>query len=184
VLAARQDILSVLKRHPDESLERALEGLRDAAGQMREATFELHPAVLAGAGLDRAVMQLATASSARSGIEFTADIDYGGPHAIDAMVFGVVRELVSNVVRHSGATRARMTLVVVDGECRLDVVDDGIGLSDEQALRRLKHGHIGLASQRSRVEAAGGTMRSVAVGSGTHIAVRMPLRPLAPAKFR
>jgi two-component system NarL family sensor kinase len=179
VLAARQDIVSVLKRHPDESLERALSGLREATDQMREATFELHPAVLAGAGLERAVQQLAAASAARSGIDFTAEIDYRGPYAIDAMVFAVVRELVSNVVRHSRATRARLTLQVVDGECRLDVVDDGVGLSDERAGSRLRRGHIGLASQRSRIEAAGGTLRSVAAPTGTHIAVRVPVRPLA-----
>lgn len=179
VLAARQDIMSALKKNPEESLERALAALREATDQMREATFELHPAVLAGAGLERAVTQLAAASSARSGIDFDVDIDYGGAHPIDAMVFAVVRELVSNVVRHSGATRSTITLKVVDDQCRLDVADDGVGLSDERALERLKHGHIGLASQRSRVAAAGGTMRSVAVDSGTHIQVRIPLRPLA-----
>ena len=179
VLAARQDILGALKKNPDESLERALAGLRDATDQMREATFELHPAVLAGAGLERAVTQLAAASSARSGIEFAVEIDYGGPHSIDAMVFAVVRELVSNVVRHSSATRATITLEVVGDLCRLDVVDDGVGMSDDRALQRLKGGHIGLSSQRTRVAATGGTMRRVDVASGTHIEVRIPLRPLA-----
>jgi two-component system NarL family sensor kinase len=178
VLAARQDIRSVLKKHPYDSLERALTGLREATDQMREATFELHPAVLAGAGLERAVQQLTAASAARSGIEFDVDIDYGGPYPIDPMVFAVVRELVSNVVRHSKATRATLTLRVADGECLLDVLDDGDGLSDERAVQRLRSGHIGLASQRTRIEAAGGTMRSVGAPTGTHIAVRVPVRPL------
>lgn len=75
VLMARQDITSVLKRHPDEALERALAGLRAATDQMRQATFELHPAVLAGAGLARAVTQLADANSERSGIDISTDID-------------------------------------------------------------------------------------------------------------
>ena len=175
VLMARQDIVSVLKKRPDDALERALAGLREATDQMREATFELHPAVLAGAGLARAVQQLATANSARSGIDITTDIDYPTADPIDPMVFAVARELVSNVVRHSRATRASVALRALDGVCHLDVVDDGVGMSAEDARQRLRQGHIGIASQRARIEAAGGAMRSIPVPSGTHIAVTVPM---------
>ncbi len=174
VLMARQDIVAVLKKRPDEALERALAGLREATDQMREATFELHPAVLAGAGLARALTQLADATSARSGIDITTEIDYPHSDATDPIVFAVARELLSNVVRHSRATRATLTCKAVDGACHLDVVDDGIGLSAEAAARRLALGHIGLASQRARIEAAGGGMRIVPTSTGTHIAVCVP----------
>lgn len=184
VLMARQDIVSVLKKQPNEALERALAGLKDATDQMREATFELHPAVLAGAGLAHAITQLATASSARSGIDITTDLRYPETHAADPIVFGVARELVSNVVRHSQATRARITLEAVDGMCRLDVIDDGIGISDEKVQQRLGDGHIGLASQRTRIEAAGGTIRVIPVASGTHLAVTVPLTPATTGTAR
>lgn len=177
VLMARQDITGVLKKRPDESLERALAGLKEATDQMREATFELHPAVLAGAGLGRALQQLVTANSARSGIDMIADIDYAGGSAGDPLVFAVARELLSNVVRHSKATRATVRLAASDGFCRLDVIDDGLGLSADDAFRRLRQGHIGLASQRARVEAAGGALRVVPTPHGTHISVTVPLRP-------
>lgn len=180
VLMARQDISAVLKKLSDSAvqpaLQRALAGLKDATDQMREATFELHPAVLGGTGLARAVQQLASANSARSGIDITADVDYPVSDAIDSMVFAVARELVSNVVRHSRATRASVTLRAVDGLCRLDVVDDGAGISEQDAFRRLQQGHIGLASQRERIEAAGGQMRIVPVAAGTHVSVTVPLR--------
>jgi two-component system NarL family sensor kinase len=179
VLMARQDITSVLKKQPSEALERAITGLKDATDQMREATFELHPAVLAGAGLARALQQIATANSARSGIDITTDIDYRGGNPIDPMVFAVARELVSNVVRHSKATRASVSLRAEGGVCRLDVVDDGIGLSAEDALHRLQEGHIGIASQRARIEAAGGVIRTLPVPSGTHIQVVVPMPPPA-----
>jgi two-component system NarL family sensor kinase len=175
VLMARQDIMSVLKKQPSDALERALAGLRDATDQMREATFELHPAVLAGAGLARAVTQLAAANSSRSGIDISTDIDYPQPSSADAIVYGVARELLSNVVRHSRATRASISLKAVEGECRLDVIDDGIGVAPNVATERLAQGHIGLASQRTRIEAAGGTMQVREVPSGTHIVVTVPL---------
>ncbi len=175
VLMARQDIMSVLKRNPDEALERALAGLRGATDQMRQATFELHPAVLAGAGLARAVTQLADANSERSGIDITTDIDYPNPDLTDPIVFAVARELLSNIVRHSRATRATVTLKATDGVCHLDVVDDGIGIAADAAVNRLRKGHIGLASQRARIEAAGGTLQILEVPNGTHVAVTVPL---------
>jgi two-component system NarL family sensor kinase len=179
VLMARQDIVSVLKEQPSAALERALAGLKEATAQMREATFELHPAVLGGAGLARAITQLVTANSDRSGIDIIADIDYPGGDARDSMLFAVTRELVSNVVRHSCATRARVSLRADDGTFRLDVVDDGVGLSGQDLLQRLQQGHIGIASQRARIEAAGGEMRVLPVPTGSHISVTLPMTPPA-----
>lgn len=174
VLMARQDISGVMKKNPDPGLERALEGLRDATAQMREATFELHPAVLAGAGLTRALTQIADTTAARSGIEISTDIEHPGADPSDRILFGVARELLSNVVRHSRATRATLTLRVDHGESRLDVVDDGVGMTEEQAAERLRGGHIGLSSHRARIEAAGGSLRLVDTPKGTHIAVTVP----------
>ena len=107
-------------------------------------------------------------------IDITADIDYPDRDTTDSMVFALARELVSNVVRHSRATRATVSLRAVDGVCHLDVVDNGTGISQQDAFRRLQEGHIGLASQRERVEAAGGQMRIVPAATGTHISVTVP----------
>lgn len=61
-----------------------------------------------------------------------------------------LRELTTNVVRHSGA---RACWVSVTGE-KLQVADDGCGFSDEEAC----NGDGGLAGLRERVEAAGGQL--------------------------
>lgn len=176
VLVARQDLADRLRKGPDPDLQRTLDGLREASRQMREATFELHPAVLAGAGLARALTQLADATAARSGIAIVTDIDpQAGSDPTDPILFGAARELLSNVVRHSKATRASLTLEVADGIRRLDVADNGVGMSEQQASERLRAGHIGLASQRARIEATGGSLRLLDVPGGTHIAVTVPL---------
>lgn len=181
VLMARQDIVAAQKRHSDESLDRALAGLREATDQMREATFELHPAVLGGAGLSRAITQLADAHSARSGIAISAEIEGPEHDATDPILFAVARELLANVVRHSQATRATLTLRAVNGVRYLDVTDDGIGISKQRAADRLTEGHIGLASQRTRIEAAGGALHMLASPAGTHIAVSLPMADTANA---
>lgn len=176
VLAARQDIQEHRIAQPDALLEHALASLKSASEQLREATFELHPAVLEHAGLAAALSRLASTTAERSGIAVNADIDYPVANAVDPLVFGVARELLSNVVRHSRATEVNVTLKCDGRVCQLEVADNGVGMSAEVAAQHLAQGHIGLASHRARVEAADGTMRLADTPAGTHIAVKVPLR--------
>ena len=123
-----------------------------------------------------AVQQLATYTAERSGIEVSTDVDYPVRNEIDPIVFGVVRELLSNVVHHSQALHASVTLGVTDHRCVLDVADDGVGFDSETMARKLGEGHIGLASHRTRVDAAGGTFVFLDVAVGAHICVEIPLK--------
>lgn len=175
VLAARMGLLDVQARSPDDELAHALTSLTSASARLREATFELHPAVLEQVGVGAAVEQLAASSATRSGIEISADADYPVRTPVDTIVFGVARELLSNVVRHSKATHASVTLRICRDVCSLDVVDDGVGMTAQAAAHQLSKGHIGLASHRARVEAAGGRLGFVAVPAGTHVHMELPL---------
>ena len=177
ILAVRQELVELNAALPgDERVGRALAGLQAASQRLREATFELHPAVLEQVGLGAAVQQLASHTGQRSGIEISTDIDYPVRSAIDPIVFGVVRELLSNVVQHSQARHASVTLAIADGTCILDVADDGVGFTDETVARRLGEGHIGLASHRARVDAAGGMFLFLDASVGTHVCVELPLK--------
>ncbi|MEE6136914.1 ATP-binding protein [Mycobacterium sp. 050128] len=177
VLAVRQEVVELRAAYPgDERVERALSGLQVASQSLRQATFELHPAVLEQAGLGAAVQELAAYTQRRSGIEVSTDIDYPVRDEIDRIVFGAVRELLSNVVHHSKARRASVTLGVTDGKCVLDVTDDGVGFDAETMARRLGEGHIGLESHRTRVDAAGGIFAILDAPVGTHICVEVPLK--------
>ena len=176
VLAARRDVADFTKTHPATQLDRAVSSLDDASRRLRDVTFELHPAVLDQLGVAPAVEKLASVTAERSGVTVTTDVDYAHQNGIDPMLFGVVRELLSNVVRHSHASRASVKLAVVDGVCRLDVTDNGIGIAGDVLARRLAEAHIGLASHRTRIEAAGGTLRVIDEPIGAHIRVDLPLR--------
>jgi two-component system, NarL family, sensor kinase len=178
ILAVRHELVELETTLPgDERVERALAGLQIASQSLRQATFELHPAVLEQVGLSAAVQQLASDTSQRSGIEIATDIDYPNRNEIDPIVFGVARELVSNVVQHSRARHASITLGVTDNRCVLQIIDDGVGFDTETMARRLGQGHIGLASHRARVDAAGGVFVFLDTPVGTHICVEVPLKP-------
>lgn len=177
VLAVRQEVVEIRAAYPgDERVERALAGLQTASQSLRQATFELHPAVLEQAGLGAAVQELASYTQRRSGIEVSTDIDYPVRDEIDRIVFGVVRELLSNAVHHSKAKHASVTLGVTDRRCVLNVTDDGVGFDAETMARRLGEGHIGLESHRTRVDAAGGIFVFLDAPVGTHICVEVPLK--------
>lgn len=176
VLAARQEIASHRKVAPDPRLDRAVDSLQDASRQLREATFELHPAVLEHVGLAAALSELASVTGGRSGISVATDLEYSCNDPVDPLVFGVARELMSNIVHHSQAECASVTLRLVDHACFLEVEDDGVGFTEYAAASRLAGGHIGLASHRARVEAAGGTFTVQSLSPGTRISVTVPLR--------
>lgn len=177
VLAVRHELVELAAEVPqDDRVNRALAGLKHASERLRQATFELHPAVLEQVGLGAAVQQLAVFTAKRSGIAIVTDIDYPLRDPIDPIVFGVVRELLSNVVRHSCASQAAVTLWVTGRSCRLDVVDNGVGITDEALAHRMGLGHIGLASHRARVDAAGGIFQFLDTPQGTHVRVDVPLQ--------
>ncbi|PRI14388.1 histidine kinase [Mycobacterium shigaense] len=181
VLAVRQEVVELKAAFPgDERVARALAGLQTASQNLRQATFELHPAVLEQAGLGAAVQELASYTQRRSGIEVFTDIDYAMRNEIDRIVFGVVRELLSNIVHHSKAQHASVTLGITDRKCVLNVTDDGVGFDSETMARRLGEGHIGLESHRTRVEAAGGMFLFLDAPVGSHICVEIPLKTERP----
>ncbi len=77
VLAVRHELIELEAAFPgDERVDRALAGLQIASERLRQATFELHPAVLEEVGLGPAVEQLAAYTAKRSGIKVTTDVDY------------------------------------------------------------------------------------------------------------
>lgn len=149
--------------------------LGDTLTQLREAVFELHPYVLDEAGLEAALRSIARRTEARYHIAVTLDLRYPRHHPQQPLLYSAARELLSNVVRHAHATHATIRLAQTDGELELSVQDDGRGFSPEELAERLADGHIGLAAQRVRVEAAGGHMDvTSAPGAGTRVAIRLP----------
>jgi signal transduction histidine kinase len=82
----------------------------------------------------------------------------------------VIREAVSNTIRHAGATRLTLTLAEENRHVRLEVSDNGRGFIRDEA----NPGH-GLANMRSRIEALDGSFRMSKLNPGTKLIVEIPL---------
>ena len=145
--------------------------------ELRSTVFELHPHVLDEAGLEAAVRQVAETAARRAGFELTLELDPLPSHReLDRLMFSVVRELLTNVTKHAQAQHVTVALHDLDGERVLTVRDDGRGFDTSVLAKRLAQGHIGIASQRVRVESAGGSLDvEPAPGGGTIAIARVPV---------
>ena len=184
LLAAKQDVREA--RGGDmRSLAYAEEALGDAVRALRETVRGLHPASLADRGLELALRVELDRVSRRGAVAVHLDVDPAavGPH--DALLYAAARELVGNVAKHASATTLRVSLVRTAGGVVLAVVDDGVGMAPGRPGAAVADGHVGLASTRQRIEAAGGTfeLRSEA-GTGTTILVTVPVAAAPPEDAR
>lgn len=138
---------------------------------------QLHPAVLEQAGLLGALEELTRTTAARSGLAVGLaapgwDASWRSP--VDDLLYSAARELLFNVSKHARAISAQVDLRRADDLIRLTVSDNGVGFAQEELTRRLAEGHIGLASQRIRVEAASGQLRIRTGDSGTVAEIEVP----------
>jgi two-component system NarL family sensor kinase len=182
VLAARMDLDDVRDDRrvgaPPAALERVDQALTRSAELLRATVGELYPALLERAGLPGALRQAVTAAADRGGLAATVD-DSGWPAGArtpaDPLVYTTARELLANVVRHAQARSVRVAVALADGRVRLTVADDGVGIPDGELARKLDRGHIGLASHRARVAAAGGELELYpGPGGGTVATLTVP----------
>ncbi len=182
LLSARHELEEAAETVTHPALARADDALVAAAGQLREAVFDLHPYVLEAAGLEAALRSIANEAAARGRLRLRLDLQCPDRHDGDQLVFSAARELLSNVVRHADASGVALRLAESNGDLVLVVEDDGRGFPPGLPDERLADGHIGLAAQRVRIESAGGRMELFsAPGDGTRVEVRVHGTPLRPA---
>jgi len=175
LLSARHELEEVGEGGAHPALERADAAIVESVGQLREAVFELHPYVLDEAGLEAALRSIAQQAATRGRLDLNLDLRYPKRHPQEQLVFSAARELLANVVAHADATEVTLHLGETDGMLDLVVEDDGRGFPPERLAERLADGHVGLATQRHRVEAAGGRMDvSSRPGAGTRVELQLP----------
>ena len=140
----------------------------------------LTPAPLSETSLPEALERIAS-SFANAG-EIDIDVEIDGepqrlPMRVEAGLLRIAQGAVGNVVKHSGATRARVTVTFAPAEVRLDVVDNGAGFdADAQPEKPVGLGHIGLDAMRTRARELGGELVvESAPGGPTAVSVAVPI---------
>ncbi|WP_308467010.1 sensor histidine kinase [Rathayibacter soli] len=190
VLAARHDLADARDAGDAGSFERLDHALSESAQLLRATVTGLHPAVLEQAGLRHAVEELAARLTARGAFNVETDTQLwpkGVKTSADDLLYATARELLRNVLKHADASQVRVTLALRDGTAgfatgHLTVSDDGRGLPESALEERLAAGHIGIASRRIRLEAAGGVLvLRAGEPRGTHAEASVPVEVSVPA---
>jgi signal transduction histidine kinase len=151
--------------HIAVAAEHALEGTRDAIANLARPVAEPLTSALA-----RAAHDVADRAGAR--VDVSGDGELEVPIATREALCRLVREAVTNAVRHGGATSIRVT-VEETPELRLRIRDDGCGF--DVTARRDALGSFGLSGMTQRVAELGGDVRiDSAPGRGTEVLVLLP----------
>jgi len=159
----------------EQRLEASVVQIDRAIRDLRNYIFGLRPGILADRQLAQAIESLAADFERESGVTIVADID--GQMAARlasqaADVVQLVRESLSNVARHAGATTCRVSLRAAEGEAVLEIDDDGQGFDIQAATGPGQ----GLRNLRERAASLGAGLEiDSRPGEGTTVRIHLPL---------
>lgn len=161
-----------------KSLSEAIARLNEVIREIRNHIVELEPKTWDWKHLRRDLEGLLTTVKAAHRLGFRLEAE---PNALSTMspqaaheVLNIVREAVSNSLRHSGAKRGMVSLTRINGAIRLEIADDGAGFDllgrrgDGQGLRNIAARAQALSAQLDICSSP---------GRGTRVVVDIPQEP-------
>jgi signal transduction histidine kinase len=161
-----------------EQIEQIAGTASQAIAGVRQIAYNLRPYHLDEIGLTQSLEELVERISGSCPVSFAARIDYIDdlcPKDSAINLYRIVQEGINNVVKHSGATEAKLLISRSPREVEVLIEDDGQGFNPAgDAARRPGFGLTGLA-ERARI--LGGTLSvDSAPGRGTVLKLRIPVR--------
>lgn len=161
-------------------LDEVAQLLRDALDEARRVIGGLRPPIIDELGVVAALEYLVEQMQMSAGIDITLEENLGKLRydpLIEATIYRIVQEALTNVRRHSQARHASVRVRVDDGRLRILVEDDGRGFDRQAGF----DDRFGLRGIRERARLMGGTAAvESAPQHGTRIDVRLPLSPSRP----
>jgi signal transduction histidine kinase len=144
---------------------------------VRKIATGLRPEMLDDMGLIAAVGWQAKDFQKRTGIRCRTKLPPEGTKLdldVSTTAFRIFQEILTNVARHSRATRVDIDLAVTEELLKLEVADNGVGIPDSDLYGRKS---LGLLGMQERALLFGGTVRiSGTPGHGTSVSVQIPIR--------
>lgn len=147
-------------------VETAHHNATEAIAELRDLARGIHPPVLDD-GLPDALATLAARSTVP--VDLSVRVPVRPSAAIETIAYFCAAELLTNVIKHSGARRATVTVAEQDGVLRLVVADDGHGGAEPGP-------GSGLTGLQQRVRPVDGRLSiDSPAGGGTVATVELPL---------
>jgi signal transduction histidine kinase/ligand-binding sensor domain-containing protein len=159
-------------------LDLARKMARHSLTEARRSVMDLRASVLEGRDLAAALNSGAQMWVAGSGVQVEVDVSGVGnplPANMEQHLLRIAQEAVTNVLKHSGASKIWVKLHLEARKLYLRIADNGHGFEQQDAFASLG-GHFGLIGMRERAERLGGELRLAShPGEGTEVEVMVPL---------
>jgi signal transduction histidine kinase len=157
-------------------LEELAREMDELVSEVHNLSHSMHSSKLKHLGLDDALAELCRNISLRHRI----DVNFQPSGAADDQspelslsFYRIAQEAMNNVLKHSGASRAQVTLTRTQERLTMQIKDNGVGFD----TRAARYG-LGLASIRERAFSVDGDLSVVSnANDGTMITVEAPLHP-------
>jgi len=134
-----------------DRLKSTIADVDDTIRQVRTSIFELGSDGL-GRGVRARVLSVLADLSPVLGFDvhpsFEGPVDTAISDLVSQHLLAVIREAITNIGRHALATEARVAITASDGQCRLQIVDNGCGMTGYES----DSGGLGLGNLRHRAE--------------------------------
>ncbi|HKQ74407.1 MAG TPA: two-component regulator propeller domain-containing protein [Blastocatellia bacterium] len=162
-----------------EQIEQISDEASQAIGEVKEISRNLRPYQLDRIGLTKAIEAIVHTAQSASEIVFTAeidDIDGVFPKDLEINFYRVVQEGVNNILKHSQATEAGVTILRDPEGLQLTIRDNGKGFTPGAAKTDFACGGFGLIGVTERAQLLGGKpVIHSAPGQGTMISIKIAL---------
>ena len=145
--------------------------------QIRDLSYSLRPPALDEFGLGTAIASLADDIASQTGIsiKFKNRLDIPTPRDLEIVLYRIVQEGLTNVVRHADATKVVIEVEPRERHIYLKLDDNGRGFVPADVVSKRGRQHLGLISMHERAELVGGKLALYSVpGKGTTIEVTIP----------
>lgn len=147
--------------------------------ELRLLAHNLHPPAIDTVGLSQTLRDYCQRVSRQSGIEILyrdSQLNHL-PGQIQISLYRVVQEALTNIVKHSGASRVEVQMESDAESIRVKVTDNGRGFSPDQTHAFAAPKGLGLIGIHERLEALGGTLKiETHPGEGTQLITQIPLQ--------
>jgi signal transduction histidine kinase len=189
LVAARMDLSWLQQRLPtnnpaiEQRFKRIHESLSAGVDLKRRVVEELRPTLLDNMGLFAALRWQFKETCRRSGLECTESFPEDEPKFTPVAaiaIFRVAQEALTNILKHAGATAAKLTVEIDEHSFRLRVTDNGKGITQARLQTIASHG---LASMRHRIVALDGNWQLTSQpAGGTTVTATLPLDRILAAE--
>ncbi len=153
--------------------------LSEQIQEVRRILYDLRPIILDNYGLIPAVETHVFDISEKNNLPIELKVNGENQRLasnIEVALFRILQEALTNVIKHSSATKVKVCLDIQDHEVNLSVEDNGSGINTEPADTPQLHNRLGLASIQERALLLGGACRiDSRPGEGTRISVTIPI---------